>query len=533
MTGGEAAVAALASQGVEIIFGIPGGHSMAVYDALAKQRGIRHVLGRHEQGLGFMADGYARSSGRIGVLTTTSGPAVANLAAAMGGATTDSSSVLAIASTVRSALVGKNRGGLHDCGEAIEIMRPVCRHVRRCIAVADIPEAITDLIVRLRNGRPGAAYCEIPCDILDAQEDVAIPPGVTAQRVIPRSQDIDSAVALLSAAQRPVIWAGMGAVAAGAGPEIERLADMLGAFIVPTVLARGIVPFDHPAAVMADGAALTEVNTVVAEADVVLAVGTMFKEEDTAGWATRLGDKLIHIDIDPAEMGRSYPPAVGIVADAKAALGEILRRLKRSSPAAPAWRARGKRAESDRLEKRCQKSPVEMKVLGLLRDAVPRDGILVCDRCNLGYWAFRCMPMFVPRTFQYPMGYGGLGGALPQAFGAKLACPDKTVVCVIGDGGFQFTATELAVGVQEGIPVTIILCNNRAYGAIRSKQDKSYGGRRFGCDLKNPDFLALAAAYGIPAVRADSPEAFSRALAGGIASEKLNLVELTMELCDP
>ena len=458
MTGGEAVVAALSAHGIDLIFGIPGGHSLSIYDALARQDQIRHILGRHEQGLGFMADGYARASGRIGVVTVTSGPAVANLAAAMGGATTDNSRVLAIASTVRSDLIGKNRGALHDCGESLEIMRPVCRYVHRCESVEEIPTAITELLHKLRSGRAGGAYCEIPCDILDSTAELEVQAPKPCERTKPDGDLIAAAVRLLREAQRPVIWAGCGATISGADREVKLLAEKLGAIVISTTLGRGILPADHPNAVTPDGGLHAQVNEVVGQADVVLAVGTMFKHEDTAGWSTRMGDRLIHIDMDPAELGRSYPVELGIAADAKAALAAILDQLPFRAPADPTWVARGKKAEAERLNARRAKCPTEMRVLDILRAAVPREGILCCDRCSLGYWAWRCMAIYEPRTFQYPLGYGGLGGALPQALGAKLACPDKAVVCVIGDGGLQLTGTELAVAVQEHIPVTIVLC---------------------------------------------------------------------------
>ncbi len=533
MTGGQAVVATLERHGIDTIFGIPGGHSLGVYDALAKGTRLRHILGRHEQGLAFMADGYARASGRIGVLTTTSGPAVANLACALGGATTDTSPVLAIASTVRSDLVGKNRGGLHDCGQAIQIMRPVCRHARRCMTVEEIPFVISELIYRLTAGRPGGAFCEIPCDLLTQEAQIEIPEPRRIQPARPDAEKILQAVRLLEKAQRPVLWVGTGAVVSNAGAEIEALAQKLGAFVVPTTLARGILSADHPNLVTSEGAHFTQVNELLAEADVVLATGTMFKQEDTADWRTRPGEKLIHIDIDPEEIGRSYRPEVGIVADAKTALTEILKLLSRSAPTGPEWLARGKQAEKDRFSRRRTQSPGEMRVLDALRSAVPKEDIIMCDRCNLGYWAYCCLPVYRPRTFSYPMGYGGLGGVLPQAFGAKLACPDKNVVCVIGDGGFQFTATELAVAAQENIPITILLCNNGAYGAIRANQDRNFAGRRFGCQLKNPDFQKLAAAYGIPAVRVDNAEGLEKALVKGIKSRELNLIELTVEISDP
>lgn len=533
ITGAEAIINTLEAHGVDIIFGIPGGHNLALYDALSRQDRIRHILGRHEQGLGFMADGYARVSGRIGVLTTTSGPAVANIVCALGGATTDTSPVLAISSTISSELIGKNRGGLHDCGETIDIMRPVCRYTCRCKSVEEIPVTITDFFHVLRSGRPGAAYIEIPCDILNTKADVEILSPDIPERTQPDDKKIEAVINHLMSAKRPILWVGTGAVVSDAGAEIETLAARLGALVVNTTLGRGILPADHPNVITPDGALMTEVNQIIARADVVLAVGTMFKQEDTAHWLTIPGKKLIHIDIDPGELGRSYKPEIGIAADARATLAAINKRMPERAPAASVWVKQGKKAEADRLEHRRSRSALEMQAVDILRDAIPRDGILVCDRCSLGYWAFRCLPVYEPRSFIYPMGYGALGGALPQALGARLACPDKTVVCVIGDGGFHFTATELAVAVQENISVTIVLCNNNAYGAIRASQDRNYDGRHFGVKLRNPDFSLIAYAYGIAYARADDLVGFRKTLSNGIKSGKLNIIELTVELCDP
>jgi thiamine pyrophosphate-dependent acetolactate synthase large subunit-like protein len=533
MTGGEAVVATLQTHGVDTVFGIPGGHSLPVYDALARQDGIRHVLGRHEQGLGFMADGYARASGRVGVVTSTSGPAVANLACALGGATTDTSPVLVVASTIRSDLLGKNRGGLHDCGDALELMRPVCRHVRRCTSVEQIPVALADLIHLLGSGRPGAAFCDIPCDILASEAHVQVAPPRPLERLQPDPSAVEDAARLLACAERPLIIAGTGATVSQAGDELAELSRRLGALVAPTSLGRGILPADDPHVMSRDGATLTEVDEVISQADVVLAVGTMFKQEDTADWALRPGGKMIHVDIDPAEIGRSYQVDVGMVADAKAALAALLEALPERAPADPAWLARGKAAEARRLARRRAQAPVEMRALDIVRAALPRDGIGFFDRCSLGYWAFRCMRAFAPRTFHYPMGYGGLGGALPQAIGARLARPDRPVLCVIGDGGLQFTATELAVAVQESVAVTIVVCNNNAYGAIQANQERNFAGRIFGCALTNPDFQTLASAYGIPAVRTPDLESFETALRRAIRSETLNLIELTVPLMDP
>lgn len=534
MTGGAAVVAELVSHGVDTVFGIPGGQNLAIYDALRAERNrIRHVMGRHEQGLAFMADGYARASGGVGVVIATSGPAVANLACAMGQATTDTSPLLAVTSAVSSHLIGKRRGGIHDCGDASDIMRAVCRHVRRCRSLGEIPLVLRELMHILRTERPGAAFCEIPCDVLDAQGEVEILPPLKVSHTEPDMEKVAKAARLLAGAKRPILWVGTGATASGAGSEVIELAERLGAIIIHTTLGRGLVSSEHPQVVSLDGALMTEVNDVIAEADVVLAVGSMFKQEDTANWHTKFGDKLIHIDIDGEEIGRSYAADVAVVADAKTALHAILSLLRRTKPSSKEWIARGKHAERTRLEQRRRLCPLEMQALDILRAAVPADGILVCDRCSLGYWMYRCGAVYQPRSFQYPMGYGALGGALPQAIGAKLACPQKPVVCVIGDGGFQFTSAELATAVQEKVPFVIVLCNNGRYGAIRAAQDRNFGGRHFAVDLVNPDFQILASAHGIPAARCSDLESFARQLNAAVAANELRLIELTVDLADP
>lgn len=533
MTGGQAVVASLASQGIDRIFGVPGGHTVPLFDALGQQDDVQLVLGRHEQGLVGLADGYNRASGRIAAVTTTSGPGVANMAAAMGSATTDTTSVLAISSTVASHLVGQNRGSLHDLGESLEIMRPVCRVVRRCESVAEIPHVIAELLDQVTNGRPGGAYCEIPNDLLTTEAELELPPRVARTPLQPEPTAIAEAAALLATARRPLIWAGTGTVVSGAGELLVRLAEKLGAVVTTSALARGIVSADHPNVIVRNPINVGPVDRIVAEADVVLGVGTMFKFEDTSNWKIEFGGRLIHIDIDAEEIGRNYRADVGIVSDAGAALEAIDRALPDREPADSAWIARTVAAQDEALAALRTSGPLEMASIDALRSAAPRDAIIVCDRCNLGYWAHRTMPAYAPRTFQYPVGYGGIGGALPQAIGARIACPDQPVVCVIGDGGFQYTGTDLILAVQEKVGITIVLCNNECYGAIKANMLRNYGRADIGCTLINPDFQQFAAAYGVPATRADSIDEFSEQLQQGIRSQALNLIELTLDLADP
>ncbi|MCH2129767.1 MAG: thiamine pyrophosphate-binding protein [Pirellulaceae bacterium] len=533
MTGGQAVVAMLAQHGIEWIFGVPGGHTVPMFDALRDQNDVKLMLGRHEQGLVGMADGYSRATGRIGVVTTTSGPGVANMAAAMGSATTDTVSVLGISSTVATDLVGKNRGGLHDLNDSLEIMRPVCRAVRRCHSVEQIPHMISELIDQIVNGRPGGVYCEIPHDLFSSQADCELPPPVVHTPRLPDEAAVEQAVALLSTAQRPLIWAGTGTVLSSAGDILTRLAEKLGAVVTTSALARGIISSDHPNVTRRDPIAGGPVDKVIGQADVVLAVGTMFRQEDTSYWDIEFSGKLIHIDIDPEEIGRTYSADVGLVADARVALESIEQALPSREPANPEWLASAKLAEADALQAWRRARPTEMQAVDALRSAAPRNTIIVCDRCNLGYWAHRHMAAYQPRTFQYPLGYGGIGGSLPQAIGAKLACPDQPVVCVIGDGGFQYTGMDLILAVQQKTPITIVLCNNHCFGAIKAGMQRNFGHSDIGCTLTNPDFQQFAAAYGVPAKRVDNIAQFGDMLAQAIRSESLNLIELTVDLADP
>ncbi|MDP6152852.1 MAG: thiamine pyrophosphate-binding protein [Phycisphaeraceae bacterium] len=532
-TGATALVSALAAQGIDRIFGVPGGHSVPIFDALSQQEAVRLVLGRHEQGLVFMADGYSRASGRIGVVTTTSGPGVANMAAAMGQATTDTSAVLAVSTTVATTLVRQNRGALHDLNDSLEIMKPVCRAVRRCERADEIPHVIAELVGQLRNGRPGGVYCEIPHDLLSASVPATDPPTVAVAPEPPESACVETAGQWLGGAQQPLLWAGTGTVISGAGDVLAQLAERLGAVVVTSALARGVLPAQHPNLIMRNPLAGGPVDELIADADVVLAVGTMFKQEDASLWNIKFDGKLIHVDIDEEEIGRTYEPDLGIVADARVALEAIVAALPDRAPADTAWLDRANNAQRELFGQIRQLAPAETQAVEVLRHALPEGTIVVADRCSLGYWAHRCLPANRPRCFQYPMGYGGLGGALPQAIGAKIACPDQPVVCIIGDGGFQYTGTELIMAVQEQTPITIVVCNNRSYGAIEAGMQLNLGRAELGCNLLNPDFQKFADAYGVAACRTDTLDAFAAALTTSVLLDAINLIELTVELRDP
>ena len=531
-TGGEAVVETLAAAGIDTVFGIPGGHSLPIYAALHGHSKVRHVLGRHEQGLGYMADGYARASGRMAAVTTTSGPGVANVTAALGQATTDNVPMVVISSGPSAALIGRNRGGLHDLNDAIELAQPACRYVAHADAVEEISPKLAQLIRNLRCMRPGGAFIQVPTNILGASADVTICSS-DGQRPAPDMKTVAVAAELLQTARRPLIIAGYGALLAGAGPAIQVLAERLDAVVATTTLARGLLG-EQSWVVFDDGAVPSVLTKIFAEADVTLAVGTMFRQEDTAGWQTIPTGRLIHIDIDAAEFDRTYPTDVSIHADARLAAEAMVAALPASTPATEAtWRQHAAGLQHERLEAR--RSEPAMQFTEALRKVIPGDTIVFADRCNIGYWMYRAAAAYEPRTFNYPMGYGGLGSALPQGIGARLACPERRILSIIGDGGMQFTLPELAVAVQEQTPFTLLISNNQAYGAIQAGLGRNFADvdPSFGTALSGPDYGLIAKSYGIDYVRTESETELLRILPELLQNDQLNIIEFRNAIPDP
>ena len=385
ITGGEAVVRSLEAHQVDTVFGIPGTHNLAIYEALRQTDSIRHILARHEQGAAFMADGYARASGQVGVCLSTTGPAALNTLASLGTAYSDSSPVLCIASQIPAEGIGLDKGFLHECRDQLASFAPVTKWRARADTVDAIPALMREAFAQMLNGRPRPTAVEIPCDTLDDSADLTITAAASAHRLAPDSEQIEQAARLLRAARQPVIWAGGGAIGSNAGDELRQLAERLQAPVFTTVLGKGVLPEDHP---LAAGNVLLHPasRAFLAECDLMLAVGTRFTEEETDRWALRMPDSLIHIDIDPEEIDRNYPATVGIVADARAALQQISARLhdvrrQQSDQAAGIADLR------QRIWRYCQaRAPEGVELVHTLRTALPRDAIIVSDLTVAAYW---------------------------------------------------------------------------------------------------------------------------------------------------
>jgi thiamine pyrophosphate-dependent acetolactate synthase large subunit-like protein len=530
-TGGEWVVDALAREGVRHAFGIPGVHNLAIYDALLRQSAITHVLARHEQGAAFMADGYARASGAPGVVIVTSGPAATNTITPLAESYSGSVPVVVIMSDIASPLVGRDLGALHEVPNQIDCFRPVTRWAEALTDAAAVPATIAGAFELLRTGRPGPMAISIPNDLLGARVEAPVPPRSRAGRPPCHVADIEAAARLLAGAARPLIIAGGGVVAAGAQAELTAVARRLQAPVVTTVSGRGAIseldPLFH--SVLPDRRATAG---ALMAADVVLAAGTKLghRSLEKLGAALTPEQALIHLDVDPAVIGRQYKARLALVGDARHGLDALVAALGGGERRSRWDRARlaGLRADAG---PRFTREVAD--AIATLRRALPDDAIVVNDQTGLTYWMEHKFPVLAPRTFLYPTGSAVLGYAVPAAIGAKLARPDRAVIAVAGDGGFMFSVAELATAVKYRLPIVFLVVNDERFGAIKYLQERFYGGRWGEADLTNPDFVALAHAFGARGERLAALDALPDAVGRALAAEGPTLLELRMSLEPP
>lgn len=528
-TGGEVVVRSLVAHGVKAVFGIPGVHNLAAYDALLDAPQIQHIVARHEQGAAFMADGYARASGREGICFCTSGPAALNALASLGTAFNDSSPVLCIMSQIPLAMIGKEKGLIHECRDQLACFAPVTKWCARANSVAEISELLAEAFLHMRSGRPRPVAIEIPCDILDASDEVTLVSPREIAPHVPNQAALDHAGELLSNSKAPVIWAGGGVISSGATEALLQLAERLNAPVFTTVLGKGAIADDHP---LSAGTNILHPagKEFLRQCDLMLAIGTRFTQEETNNWAFQPPDTLIHVDIDAAEIGRNYTSTLGIVADARETLEALNQVLETSAAKERVDWASDIQALRQRVVDECEAmAPDGVKLVNGLRSAIPRKAILVSDLTLAAYWSRRLLGVYEPRTNIYPWGFCTLGFGLSAAIGAKLAQPKRPVVCISGDGGFLFNCQELAVAAQFDLPIVLLVFNNNGYGVLKPQQELRYG-RSLGADLVNPDFLKLAEAFGVESQRVDKLDELQNSIENALASHRTTLIEVTVEI---
>ena len=530
-TGADLIAQKLADLNVRHAFGIVSIHNMPVFDAINRLGKTRIIDVRHEQAGTHAADGYARASGEIGVMLASTGPGTSNTVTGLYEAQYASSRVLLITGQAETAFYGKGLGYVHEAENQLPMLRTVARRVESPRHIGQLDEALNAVVTDMRTGRGAPGAVEVPIDLQYAES----PPPTPVPDPIeftPKAAGIEAVAERIAASQRRLIIAGGGVIAAGAAAELQALAERLDAPVVTTVDGRGAIPEDHPLCI---GNYLQSAgfHAAVKDADLSLAFGVRFAA-GVDGQAAKLRPpgELVQVDIDPNIVGRAHPVALGVVGDARAALTGLLEGLDGAAPNdaqfnESVWEAR----DGLRKAMRARLGPDYAAIMDLMRDRLPRDGLLVRDSTIAAYnFGNQLFPIHAPRTSLNPTS-GAIGPGLPLALGAAIATDRKTIV-MHGDGGFMFHATELATAAQYSVPLVVCVFNDGGYGVLRWLQQRRFG-RANETDLGMVDFAAMAESMGVPGRSAGSVAEFQSALDEGMATEGPYLIDIDMEQFAP
>ena len=520
-TVGEVLVDLLEANGVDVVFGIPGVHTVELYRGLAASK-IRHITPRHEQGAGFMADGYARVSGKPGVALVITGPGLTNTITAMAQARQDSIPMLVISGVNRRDSLGHGRGLLHELPDQHGMIKTLALYSQTLLNPADLAAVVERAFAVLTSGRPGPVHIEIPTDVMSARIAAPVLRKATATRPRADAETLQKAAILCADAQRPVILCGGGAITAE--EEIRALAERIGAPVVMTVNARGMLA-GHPLRVPASPS-LKAVRSLVSDADLVLALGTEMGQTDYDMYADGgfpiLGN-LIRTDIDPAQLARGQHATLSILSGAKAATAGILAFL--SGKPAPKGKERAEATRKAALAELTAKIRAEIGVIDAIYRALP-DCAIIGDSTQAVYAGnLYCDAPSARSWFNSATGFGALGYAPPAAVGAAIAAPDKPIVCLVGDGGIQFSLAELGSAVDAAAHVIFLVWNNDGYQEIENFMVDN-GITPEGVKPSAPDFLLAAAAYGVPAVRLKTISELQLALTEAHGRKGPSLIEI-------
>ena len=517
--GARLLVECLYRQGVRHVFGMPGSHSTYIYDAIEQHGGIQTILCRNEQAGAFMADGYARSTGRPGVICTTAGPGATNALTGIAEAYSDSVPVLLIAGHVNHDRIHEECGRYHEI-DLEGIFRPCTRLAQTVMQNAQIPAMVNHAFEAMVGGRPGPAALLLPQDLM-AMTAAGAPPDVSPaelSRDAPGEEAIRKAAEIVRASQRPVILAGGGCVWSGAAEQAEGLARLLDCPVITTLNGKGIL--DERSAMSFGHGRTRRARMALSRADLAIAVGCRFTEVFTASGTLPIPKRIIQIDIDPKQIGTNYAVELGIVGDARTVLQAIVSVLTARESA---WRETWQRARNaDQLKPEW--------LIDTLRSQLPENSMVFTDASEMGLRMQTDFPAYAPRTFFYPSNYATLGWGLPAAIGAAASAANdpsgRWTVCVSGDGGFLMTAQELATAARYNLRIITVVHNNSAYGAIKAMQRARHESRYIDSELNNPDFVKFGESFGVPSCRARDSAEFASALQAALRRNGPSLIEV-------
>ena len=530
MTGGQAVAETLALLGVSKVFGIVSVHNLPIYDAISLHPDIQVINVRHEQAAAHAADAYSRVTGELGVILTSTGPGALNAVAGIYEAAFVSSKLLMVTGQIESRFRGKGKGFLHEYEKQPELLSNLCRTVSSVRYAEDISRDMAAVADDIQRGRPQPGAIEIPIDLQYQSADIDLFASRTISRLVPDEALLNQALALLENAQRPLIWAGGGVNISGASGELTDLAERMGAPVVTTIEGRGAISEAHDLSLgfRTDRRSAAE---IFEEADVVLAIGTRFQNYATRVWTLQMPENLIHIDVDPGVIGRNYPAAVPIVADAKMALQELLQGL-------------GKTAVDEQFLERCRKikeadeeaikeeiGPDHSEIVSVIRRLLPEECPVVRDSTVPNYtWGNRLLKILRSRTSIRPAAVA-IGPGLPLAMGAAIGSMSHALL-IQGDGGLQLSLGELSACAEHQIPVIALVFNDSGYNVLRIIQENVLG-HKHGTELSKINFVTVAQGMGVEAERVEGIEQFEPALARALARSGPSVIEIDMDFLAP
>ena len=510
ISGGQAIVNGLVAHGVDTVFGLPGAQIYGLFDAFAQAQ-LKVIGARHEQACGYMAYGYARSTGKPGVFSVVPGPGVLNAGAALLTAFGSNEPLLCLTGQVPTEFLDKGRGHLHEMPDQLATLRSFVKWAARIDYPGAAPTLVSRAFQEMMSGRRGPVALEMPWDVFTQRSDVAgSKPFDLFPAPEPDPDKIKTAAALLAGSKSSMIFVGSGAI--HAAEEILELAELIDAPVVAFRSGRGIVSNAHEL-----GLTMAAAYRLWPRTDLMIGVGTRLELPTMSRWPYRPdGLKSVRIDIDPIEI-RRFTPDAAVIADAKAGTRDLLAAVRKRGYARQQGRRDAIREASASAQQQIQSVQPQMAYLNILRDVLPANAIVTDELSQVGFASWYGFPVYEPRTFITSGYQGTLGSGFPTALGARVAHPDRPVVAITGDGGFMFGVQELATAVQFNIAVVTLIFNNNAYGNVRRDQRERFGGRVVASDLVNPDFVKLAESFGVGASRVTSPDTFRAVLEKALA----------------
>ena len=521
LTGAEAIVKSLQQNGVDTIFGLPGGQLDHLFDAIYKTEGkIKLIHSRHEQGAAYMAFGYARSTGQLGTYTVVPGPGLLNTTAALCTAYACNTPVLCLTGQIPSGGIGTGRGYLHEIPDQLGLIQKLTKWAARIEHPTQAPDRVREALKQLQTGRPRPVELEMAMDMMGEQSEVSLLPPESHTALAPDSGQIELAAKQLCLAKRPMFVVGGGAQHASS--EVLRLAEMLQAPVTFFRSGKGVIDERHYLS-----QSFPAGHRLWTDADVVLAIGTRLKYQQMY-WGLDKNLKILRIDIDPTEMNRISTPEIGIVADARIALEALLTAVESHNIPRPSRREELNYLKTEFQEAFEDKIAPQMGYLRVIREELPEDGFFVDEVTQVGFASWYAFPTYHPRHFISAGYQGTLGYGYATALGVQAAHPDKKVISIAGDGGFMFNVQELATAVQFRLGVVVIIFNDSKFGNVQRQQKEWFGGRIIASNLLNPDFVQLAESFGLAGYRVRSPDELRPVLQRALADSEPALIEVVL-----